>query len=161
MTLLLPVAILAACSGESDRGSLESEIPVLTTGQGQMLLLDCLHERGWTEMTYDPVDESIGGVEIPADQMDVFRQDRADCRAENPYDLPELTAERAEKYYRELIETTQCVADLGFEVEDIPSVEVSIAGMMDDGDPGWDPFTYLEPEDFAEIQPQCPYPKVA
>lgn len=157
LLVLISLSALTGCGAGAEDDDQSKSVPVMTTEEAQQILVACLHERGWTEAEYDPADGGVF-VELPAEQADLYRADREECREANPYATPEFTLERAKTYYDGLVATAECVRGLGYEVPDIPSEEVSVAGLVDDGDPQWDPFDLVDDIHFVDVQAECPYP---
>lgn len=119
-------------------------------------IASCLNDAGFTGATAG----DDGGVEsgpVPLDQQSAYGLANYICNARFPvaaiYNTPldEAQLTMTYEYFRSTL--TPCLTDLGFDVEEPPSLDTFI----DEGGPsGWSPYMNLEGQNLTEAQETCP-----
>lgn len=157
---LLGAGVLAMClalSACSMAGDDRERVHPTSGAHAAQLLRDCLRDEGWDAQ----ISSRDGGVvsEYPTAQEDRYIEDVGECStAIGMNDVPELSPEQYELLYAELIEASRCLAELGFDLPEAPSVTVFIETKAQ-----WSPFALL-PEmsiaDFDAAVAECPPPQL-
>lgn len=122
-------------------------------------VVNCLIESGYeASVTSDgqSVDLSVNIEQSEAANLALYT-----CRAQYPVDPAQsgpLTDEQKERFTVYVRETlVQCIAEEGYEIEDIPSVETFISGLEEDRP--WNPYMeleYLTQSDLEVVLASCP-----
>ncbi|WP_160158445.1 hypothetical protein [Cellulomonas sp. SLBN-39] len=104
--------------------------------------------------------------EVPAEQQSAFQADFDECLARNPLEIVK-SRESAEAFYDALVATSDCVAALGYDVDEPPSREASVESMLSGSiiDPLWSPYgalftgTGIARDELERVYSECPEPQ--
>lgn len=157
MVVLLGVTLaMGACS--PDEAVVPPPGPESTDDYG-MVMARCLNEKGWNVSAV-----ADGGFEtdtVPAEQMEQFQADIAQCQSVHGYSNDYLyTPERAESFFDASLETAECLRELGYSISDPPSRQAFVEALVNDEPPPWYPHheAMAAGGRLAELEAACPQP---
>lgn len=136
---------LSGCAGEETPAPSSQATSASDAAERQSA---CLTERGW-EVSI----ASDGAIQasVPDEQMDVYRQDIADCGEGLLPDPATFSDEQWSEMYAAVMDSADCLAEQGYEAADRPSLQLFI---QIEGD--WSPYSDIDTYDFERLESLCP-----
>lgn len=115
--LVIAIPVLAGCSSKDD------SVPVAqatSASDAAERRLACLQDRGWTVTLSE--DNAIA-ASVPSDQLPIYQQDAEECGEGLLPDKNEFSSEQWSEAYAAANDTVDCLAVLGYEVDNRPSLQ--------------------------------------
>ena len=127
------------------------------------LLATCLQERGWPVELDEKDPSAIDVPDLPIEQELIFLDDVRTCMEENGLQIAEPTRQDVVGGDHALVELKSCLAGLGYEVPDPPSLDAYLDAYPSGDAGGWHPYALLEWGQLTQqeqdlIQEECPQP---
>jgi hypothetical protein len=122
-------------------------------------MAQCLTGKGWSARAMPDGGLEAGGA--PIDQQEQFEADFDACGEKLGYHLPRapITVERAAEIWDDFLSAADCVAGLGYHVDEPPSRTFAIEQLQQSTIRlGWHPHEHVPPLEQDKAYRECPAP---
>lgn len=156
----LYLVLLTACA-DSNTNAVQSDEPKYAPPRESWApdMEECLKAKGWSAKAKP--DGGLETLDIPTEREQEFEVDFAACTAEYGYDLPAkpIDAERAAEIFDALLKAADCVAALGYRVDEPPIRQFAIEQLQKEAiDLGWHSHEHVPPLEQDMAYTKCPAP---